>query len=71
MHVGGPYERRAAMAVGTALRTTVVGVLVLAAAACGEDGSTSVGAASQSLYSSLLVRLVTDGPASPAGRCRP
>jgi hypothetical protein len=55
------------MAVGTALRTSVVGVLVLAAAACGEDGSTSAGTASQSLCSSLLV---TDGPASPAARCR-
>jgi hypothetical protein len=59
------------MAVGTALRTSVVGVLVLAAAARGDDGSTSAGTASQSLCSSLLVRLVTDGPASPAARCRP
>jgi hypothetical protein len=59
------------MAVGTALRTTLVGVLVLAAAACGDDdGSTSAGSASQSLCSSLqsldgTVTQITDADVDP------
>ena len=58
------------MAVGTALRTTVVGVLVLAAAACGEDGSTAAGTASQSLCSNLqsldsTVTQITDADVDP------
>jgi hypothetical protein len=58
------------MAVGTALRTTVVGVLVLAAAACGEDGSTAAGTASQSLGSNLqsldsTVTQITDADVDP------
>jgi hypothetical protein len=71
MPVGGAYERRAGMAVGTALRATLVGVLMLAAAACGDDdGSTSAGSASQSLCGSLqsldsTVTQITDADVDP------
>jgi phosphate uptake regulator len=59
------------MAVGTALRATLVGVLMLAAAACGDDDeSTSAGSASQSLCSSLqsldsTVTQITDADVDP------
>jgi hypothetical protein len=70
MPIGGPSKRRAGMAVGTALRTTLVGVPMLAAAACGDDGSTSVGTASQSLCSNLqsldsTVTQITDADVDP------